>query len=113
MAFAAVTNALLNFILVPSLQMLGAVYATLITEVVICGLFIWHLRTEAREIIEWRAFVGPGIGALIILTTPLLFNGISAWWLIAPSVLLYGLVIMILDRSNIEPLLLMVVRGRS
>ncbi len=111
-AIAAVTNAVLNFILIPAYQMMGAVYATVITEVVICGVFIWYLRDEAREIIEWRAFVGPGLGALIILSISALFSQISTWWLITPSILLYGLAIVVLDRSSIEPLLLIVTRKR-
>ena len=111
-AIAAVTNAALNFILVPAYQMMGAVYATVITEVVICGVFIWYLRDQAREIIEWRAFVGPGLGALIILSISALFSQISTWWLITPSILLYGLAIVVLDRSSIEPLLLIVTRKR-
>ena len=111
-AIAAVTNAALNFILVPAYQMMGAVYATVITEVVICGVFIWYLRDQAREIIEWRAFVGPGLGALIIISISALFSQISTWWLITPSILLYGLAIVVLDRSSIEPLLLIVTRKR-
>src|SRR5207249_9023284 len=75
-AIAAVLNVLLNFLLIPSHQIKGAALATLFTEVAICGLFLCYLRNEVREMIEWRSFVAPGLGAVMILGAPLLFGSI-------------------------------------
>ncbi len=103
-AIAGVANALLNLILIPTYQMMGAVYATLFTEVLICGLFIWYFRDAVREIIEWRAFVGPGLGALMVLASPLLFNTINIWLLLTLCIILYVLTIVAVDRPNLKTL---------
>ena len=59
---AALTNMLLDFILIPTYQMMGAVYATLITECVLCAIYVWYLRAEVHEMLAWRGFIGPGFG---------------------------------------------------
>jgi len=98
----ALTNLLLNFILIPTYQMMGAVYATVLTECVLCALFIWFLRAEAHEMLAWRGFIGPGIGAAAILAASLLINTINIWLLGCMSILLYCLIVVWLDRSSFE-----------
>jgi O-antigen/teichoic acid export membrane protein len=99
---AALTNLVLNFILIPTYQIMGAVYATVITEVVMCAMYIWFLRIEAREILAWQGFIGPGLGAATILAASLLVNTVNIWLLGGMSVLLYSLIVVWLDRSSIE-----------
>jgi O-antigen/teichoic acid export membrane protein len=99
---AALTNLLLDIILIPSYQMMGAVYATVLTEVVLCAMFTWYLRAEAREMLAWRGFIGPGLGAATILAASLLLNIVNIWLLGGISILLYGLIVVWMDRSSIE-----------
>ena len=99
---AALTNLLLNFILIPTYQMMGAVYATVLTEGVLFGMYVWYLREEAREMFAWQGFIGPGLGAAIILAGSLLLNTVNVWLLGGMSVLLYGLIVVWMDRSSLE-----------
>jgi len=99
---AALTNLLLDIILIPSYQMMGAVYATVLTEIVLCAMFVWFLRAEAREMLAWRGFVGPGLGAAVILAAPLLLNTVNIWLVSGMSVLFYGIIVLWLDRSSLE-----------
>ena len=99
---AAVTNLLLDIILIPTYQMMGAVYATVLTECVLCAMFVWFLRAEAHEILAWRGFIGPGLGAATILAASFLFGTINIWLLGGMSVLLYCLIVVWLDRSSLE-----------
>ncbi len=99
---AALTNLLLDIILIPTYQMMGAVYATVLTEFVLFAMFIWFLRAEAHEMLAWRGFIGPGLGAATILAAPFLFGTINIWLLGGMSVLLYCLIVLWLDRSSLE-----------
>ncbi|MCX6078613.1 MAG: flippase [Chloroflexi bacterium] len=99
---AALTNLLLNFILIPPYRMMGAVYATVLTEVVMCAMYVWILRTEAHEMLAWQGFIGPGLGAATILIASLLVNTVNIWLLGGMSVLLYCLIVVWMDRSSIE-----------
>ncbi|MBV5336636.1 MAG: polysaccharide biosynthesis C-terminal domain-containing protein, partial [Deltaproteobacteria bacterium] len=69
---AALTNLILNFVLIPKYHLMGAVYGTLLTEGVLFGMYVWYLREEAREMFAWQGFIGPGLGAAAILASPLL-----------------------------------------
>jgi O-antigen/teichoic acid export membrane protein len=99
---AALTNLLLNFALIPNYQMMGAVYATVLTEGVLFGMYVWYLREEAREMFAWRGFLGPVLGAATILIASLLIHSANIWLLGGISVLLYGLIVVWLDHSSIE-----------
>ena len=99
---AALTNLALNFILIPKYQMMGAVYATVITECVLSAMFIWFLRAEAHEMLTWQGFIGPALGAATILVASLLLNTVNIWLLGGMSVLLYGVIVVWLDRSSLE-----------
>lgn len=99
---AAVTNLLLNFILIPTYQMMGAVYATVLTEVVMCAMYVWILRAEAQEMLAWQGFIGPGLGAATILAVSLLLNTVNIWLLGGMSILLYSVIVVWMDRSSIE-----------
>lgn len=99
---AALTNLLLDVTLIPTYQMMGAVYATVLTECVLCAMFVWFLRAEAHEILAWRGFIGPGLGAATILAASFLFDTINIWLLGGMSVLLYCLIVVWLDRSSLE-----------
>ncbi|MBK7453905.1 MAG: polysaccharide biosynthesis C-terminal domain-containing protein [Anaerolineales bacterium] len=103
------TNLLLNFILIPAYQMMGAVYATLITECMMCAMYVWYLRAEAHEMLAWRGFIGPGLGAATILTISLLLHTDTIWLLGGISVLLYSLIVVWVDRSSLELIRQMVV----
>ncbi|TFG68202.1 MAG: flippase, partial [Anaerolineales bacterium] len=94
---AALTNLLLNFTLIPTYQMMGAVYATVVTEVVMFVMYVWILRAEAHEMLAWRGFIGPGLGAVTILGSLLLLNTVNIWLLGGMSVLLYSLIVMWMD----------------
>ena len=98
---AALTNLLLDVILIPTYQMMGAVYATVLTECVLCAMFVWYLRDEAQEMLAWRGFVGPALGAATILAASL-SNSVNIWLLSGTSVLLYGLVVVWMDRSSLD-----------
>lgn len=102
-AMAAVLNLVLNVILIPFYQIEAAAYVTLSTEVFICGLLVWCLRREIREMIEWRDFVAPSLGILWIIGAPALLGSLDAWVLIL-CILLYGLTIVVVDRRCIEDL---------
>jgi len=109
---SAVVNVLLNLLLIPRYQMMGAVYAIIITEVMLFGLTIWYLRDEALEMIDWRPFVGPVLGSLIILVGSFfLVKTLNVWILLMLSVLIYFVIIVGVDRSTLEPLRL-IVKGR-
>jgi O-antigen/teichoic acid export membrane protein len=99
---AAVTNLLLNIILIPTYQMMGAVYATIITECVLCAIYVWYLRAEVSDILVWRGFLGPGLGAVAILVASLLSDTVNFWLLGGMSILLYSLIVVWMDRSSIE-----------
>ncbi len=99
---AALTNLVLNFILIPPYRMMGAVYATVLTEVVMCAMYVWILRAEAHEMLAWQGFIGPGLGAATILASSLLLNTVNIWLLAGMSVLLYSLIVVWMDRSSIE-----------
>jgi O-antigen/teichoic acid export membrane protein len=99
---AAVTNLLLNCILIPTYQMMGAVYSTVLTEGVLFGMYVWYLREEAREMFAWRGFIGPSLGAAAILATSVLLNTVNIWLLGGMSVLLYGLIVIWMDRSSLD-----------
>ena len=99
---AALTNLVLNFILIPPYRMMGAVYATVLTEVVMCAMYVWILRAEAHEMLAWQGFIGPGLGAATILASSLLLNTVNIWLLAGTSVLLYSLIVVWMDRSSIE-----------
>jgi O-antigen/teichoic acid export membrane protein len=99
---AALTNLLLNFILIPTYQMMGAVYATVLTEVVMCVMYVWFLRAEVHEMLAWRGFIGPGLGAAIILAASLLLNTVNIWLLGGMSVLLYSSIVVWMDRSSLD-----------
>lgn len=107
---AALANVSLNFALVPAYGMMGSVYATLLTELVILGVLLWFLRDDLREMLTWRAFFAPALGAAIILSQPLLFTLANSWLAMFVSVVLYGLTILAMDRSSIEPLRQLVIK---
>jgi len=109
---AALTNLLLDIILIPSYQMMGAVYATVLTECVLFAMFVWFLRAEAHEMLAWRGFIGPGLGAATILAASFLFGNINIWLLGGMSVLLYCLIVVWLDRSSLELVRQLVVNRR-
>lgn len=98
----ALTNLLLCFILIPKYHLMGAVYETLLTEIVLFGMYVWYLREEAREMFAWRGFIGPGLGAATILAASLLLDTVNIWLLGGLSVLFYGLIVVWIDRSSIE-----------
>jgi O-antigen/teichoic acid export membrane protein len=106
---AALTNLLFDFLLIPTYQMMGAVYATLITEVVMCAMYVWYLRADAHEILAWRGFVGPVLGAATILAASFLLHTVNVWLLGGMSVLLYGLIVVWMDRSSIDLFRLIVI----
>jgi O-antigen/teichoic acid export membrane protein len=108
---AALTNILLNLMLIPTYQMMGAVFATVLTEVVMCAMYVWILRAEAHEMLAWQGFIGPGLGAATILAASLLLNTVNIWLLVGMSILLYGLIVVWMERSNIE-LFRQIVRNR-
>jgi O-antigen/teichoic acid export membrane protein len=98
----ALTNLLFDIILIPTYGLMGAVYETLLTECVMCAMYVWYLRAEAHEMLAWRSFVGPALGATTILAASLLLNTINVWLLGGISVLLYSLIVVWMDRSSIE-----------
>ena len=99
---AALTNLLLDFTLIPKYHLMGAVYATLITEAILFGMYIWYLREEAREMFAWQGFMGPGLGAATILAASLLLGSVNIWLLGGMSILLYCLIVVWMDRSSLE-----------
>jgi len=107
---AAVTSVIFNFLLIPRFLLMGAVYAIIITEVILFGQTAWYLRAEMREIINWRYFIGPVIGSILILSASYLFTSMSTWVLLILSILIYLIVIVAMERSSIKPLRLMLSR---
>ena len=99
---AALTNLLLNIILIPKYYLMGAVYATLLTEGVLFGMYVWYLREEAREMFVWQSFIGPCLGAAVILASSLLLNTVNIWLLGGMSLLAYGLIVILMDRSSLD-----------
>jgi len=99
---AALANLLFDFILIPKYGLMGAVYETLLTEGVLFAMYVWYLRDEAREMFAWRGFIGPGLGAATILVASFLLDTVNLWLLGGISVLLYGLIVVWMDRSSIE-----------
>jgi O-antigen/teichoic acid export membrane protein len=107
---AAVISVIFNFLLIPRFQLMGAVFAMIITEVILFGQTAWYLRAEMQDIINWRYFIGPVLGSIMILSASYLFNTLNTWILIILSILLYLIVIVALDRSSIKPLRLILSR---
>jgi len=99
---AAFTNLLLNFLLIPKYHLMGAVYGTLITEGVLFSMYVWYLREEAREMFVWQSFIGPGLGAVVILASSFLLNTLNIWLVSGISFLLYGLIVVIMDPSSLK-----------
>jgi O-antigen/teichoic acid export membrane protein len=99
---AASTNLLFDFILIPRYGLMGAVYETMLTEVVLFAMYIWYLRAEAREMFAWRGLLGPALGAAAIFAASWLLNSINIWLLGGMSILLYGLIVVLMDRSSID-----------
>ena len=81
---------------------MGAVYETLLTEVVLFAMYVWYLRAEAREMFAWRGFLGPALGAAAIFAASLLLDTVNIWLLGGISILLYGVIVVWMDRSSIE-----------
>jgi O-antigen/teichoic acid export membrane protein len=99
---ATLVNLLLCFILIPRYGLMGAVYETILTECVLFGMYVWILRDEAREMFPWRGFIGPALGAATILAASMLLDTVNIWLLGGMSILLYGLIVVWMDRSSIE-----------
>jgi O-antigen/teichoic acid export membrane protein len=99
---AALANLLLDFTLIPRYHLMGAVYETLLTECVLFGMYVWYLRADAREMFDWRGFVGPGLGAATILAASWLFSTANIWLLGGTSVLFYILIVLWMDRSSLD-----------
>jgi len=99
---AALTNLLLNFILIPKYHLMGAVYGTLLTESVLFGMYVWYLREEAREMFVWQGFIGPSLGAAVILASSLLLNTVNIWLLGGISLAAYILIVILMDRSSLD-----------
>ncbi len=99
---ATLTNLLLDFTLIPKYHLMGAVYETMLTEGVLFGMYVWILRDEAHEMFAWRGFIGPALGAATILAASLLLDTVNIWLLGGMSVLLYGLIVVWMDRSSLE-----------
>lgn len=99
---AALTNLLLNFILIPKYHLMGAVYGTLLTECVLFGVYVWYLREEASEMFAWQGFMGPILGAAAILASSLLLGVVNIWLLGMMSITLYGLIVVWMDRTSLD-----------
>jgi O-antigen/teichoic acid export membrane protein len=99
---AASANLLFDFLLIPRYGLMGAVYETLLTEAVLLAMYIWYLRSEAREMFAWQGLIGPGLGAVTILAASLLLDTINIWLLGGISVLLYSCIVVWMDRSSLE-----------
>jgi O-antigen/teichoic acid export membrane protein len=99
---AAMSNLLFDFILIPRYGLMGAVYETMLTEVVLFVMYVWYLRDEAREMFAWRGFLGPALGAAAIFGASLLPDTVNIWLLGGMSVLLYGVIVVWMDRSSVE-----------
>lgn len=99
---AAFANLLLDFALIPKYHLMGAVYETVLTELVLFGMYIWYLREEAREMFAWRGFLAPVLGSIAIFAASLLINTINIWLVGGISILLYGMIVLWLDRSSFE-----------
>jgi O-antigen/teichoic acid export membrane protein len=99
---AASANLLLDIILIPKYGLMGAVYETLLTEVVLFAMYVWYLRAEAHVMFAWRGFIGPGLGAVTILAASFLLDTMNIWLLGGMSVLIYCLIVVWMDRSSIE-----------
>ncbi len=99
---ATLANLLLDFTLIPKYHLMGAVYETILTEIVLFSLYVWILRDEAREMFAWRSFIGPSLGAIAIIVNSLLFNNVNIWLLGGISILLYGLIVVWMDRSSLK-----------
>ena len=80
---------------------MGAVYATLTTEVVISGIFLWHLRGELGQIIDLRGFAGPLTAVGTALGTGIIFKDLNSWLLLGLCTLFYVGTIAAVDRSAI------------
>jgi O-antigen/teichoic acid export membrane protein len=112
-AAAAIANLILNLALIPRFGLLGAVYATLIAEVFISGVFLWHLRRELGEIIDPRGLVGPLAGVAVILGAGSILKEFNTWVLLVICVGLYVGTIVALDRPAIRWLYRVVTSGQS
>lgn len=112
-AVAGIANMVANFLLVPTFQMMGAVYATMFTEVLICGLFMWSFRHEAREMVSWRTFLGPAVGTLLVAIGPALFRVADVWFLIPISFVVYVSAVVAVDPSSVRPLRRIAVRRQT
>lgn len=110
-ATAAIANLGANILLVPIFGMMGAVYATAITEVLICGLFIGLLRDEIHEIVEWRALAGPVLGTLAVIGGVFLFGGMNIWLQMITCVVLYAIVVIAVDFPTLRTLRRAVLRS--
>ena len=104
---AAVSNVALNFSLIPTFQMMGAIYAILLTEIILFGLTVWYLRIEISDMIAWRPFVAPVFGSMMIISSSVLFNTLNVWYLLMLSTLLYAVIILGVDHATIRPILVM------
>jgi O-antigen/teichoic acid export membrane protein len=100
-AIAAATNVILNILIIPAYGMMGAVLSTIITEIVLSALFALYLRHELRDILHWRSFLAPGFGSLIVFAITSIHN-MNIWLLGVFAILVYGVVILLIDRSSVE-----------
>ena len=111
---AALVNVGLNIVLIPRYHMMGAVVATILTEVVVFGVGWWYLRREMAAMIRWRAFAAPLAGALSVAAVAQLFDqAIDGYVLMAACLLLYAAIIVLFDRSSVATMLAMLRRQPS
>lgn len=108
---AATVNLIMNFVLIPTYQMMGAVYATIITEIVLFLLLIWYLRSNIGELINWRIFIGPGLAVVTILWVYFFFNSTHTILSIVFYTLLYLSIIAVIDHSSIKSLRVILAKG--
>lgn len=107
---AAAVNVALNMLLIPDYGIMGAVYSTITTEIVLLSLFAWYLRGDVRKVIEWDGFIGPLLGIAAVLGVSLLIHAVNIWLLGALSLLAYGLIIYWVDPTSMRDLRLIVVK---
>jgi hypothetical protein len=92
---------------------MGAVYAMIITEVVLFINTAWYMKAELRKIFNLRSFIGPILGTIVIIAASYLLTYINTWVLMISSIPVYLMIVFALDPSSIKPLRLILSRRQT
>jgi len=100
-AIAAISNIGLNLLLIPLYGYMGAVYTSILTELILLICFVWFTGMNSWVMLNFRGMAVPGLSALIVGCVALFLRttNIHLFILLSLCCLLYASVLWIMDKE--------------